>query len=69
MARSFVYLCAPLSPPAPLLPPPFLWRLDLEHGVAASCVAVRSARRVKTYYLRLVEDEQWCELGVNVFSE
>ena len=24
MARSFVYLCAPLSPPAPLLPPPFL---------------------------------------------
>jgi len=20
-------------------------------------------------YLRLVEDEQWCELGVNVFSE
>ena len=26
MARSFVYLCAPLSPPAPLLPPPFLER-------------------------------------------
>ena len=21
------------------------------------------------YYLRLVEDYQWCELGVNVFSE
>ena len=22
----------------------------------------------KNYYLRLVGDEQWCELGVNVFS-
>ena len=25
--------------------------------------------RMYLYYLRLVEDEQWCELGVNVFSE
>ena len=29
----------------------------------------KAQSRQKDYYLRLLEDYQWCELGVNVFSE
>ena len=28
-----------------------------------------ACRYGRMYYLRLLEDYQWCELGVNVFSE
>ena len=51
MARSFVYLCAPLSPPAPLLPPPFLFkhllgRRPRREGTTRTPAAARRGRRV-----------------------